>query len=100
MNKRIGEQAAGYLELDGARKDGDCSTVEVSGGISRDGGCCNNWTPESDAKNFSCGTCEFVTGPGQNLDGQRPLGKREARKMSMSDVLNSSRPAATEEEEE
>ncbi|SRR6266571_4331205 len=100
MNKRISGKAAGYMELEGAVKDSDCEVVEEPGGVSSDGGCCNNFSDKPRAKKFSCGTCVFVTGQGENYDGQRPLGKREARGMTMADVLNSTRPAAMEEEEE
>ncbi len=101
MNKkRISGKAAGYLELEGAGKDADCEVVEVSGGVSSDLGCCNNFSEKPSAKKFSCGTCEFVTGQGENPDGMRPLGQKEARRMSFSDVLNSDRPTEESEERE
>lgn len=58
---RVSAQQAGYLELPGAKKDGDCRTVEVEGGISKDLGCCNQfgWNSKTEKK-FSCGTCEYV----------------------------------------
>src|SRR2546425_1731049 len=102
MNKqRISETAAGYLELDGAVKDADCEVVEVSGGVSSDLGCCNNFSEKPSAKKFSCGTCTFVEGAGEAQDGNgmKPLGKKEARRMSMSEILNSERPAMEESKE-
>lgn len=96
MNKvRINERAAGYMELRGAVKDGECSVVEVPDGISRDRGCCNNFWPPT-AKKFTCGTCVYVEDEGEQYgeeDGKpRPIGKREAAKMSDEELLNSDRP--------
>jgi hypothetical protein len=100
MNKRISGKAAGYMELEDAVKDADCETVEEPGGVSKDGGCCNNFTPEPSVKKFTCGTCEFVTEQAGNPDRVKPLGKNEARKMPFMDVLNSDRPADESEEQE
>lgn len=51
---------ADYMELAGARKDGDCRKVEVPDGISTELGCCNEFEPESKAtKRFRCGDCEY-----------------------------------------
>lgn len=87
MNKkRANEHSAGYMELGGAVKDGDCEIVDVSGGVSSDLGCCDLFWPESKAaRKFSCGTCEFVE--------VKPLAAKEARGMSFRDILNSERPA-------
>lgn len=60
--KKIPSAQAGYMELTGAKKDGDCEKVEVAGGISKDRGCCNKFHPESrQTTTFNCGTCEYVT---------------------------------------
>lgn len=60
-DSRMSASAAGYMELVGARKDGDCSKVEVSGGLSKERGCCNEFKPETRmTTKFSCGTCRFV----------------------------------------
>ena len=95
MNKtRINERAAGYMELEGAKKDGECSVVEVPDGISKDKGCCNNFWPPT-AKKFSCGTCVYVEDAGSEYeqeDGKRPISKREAAKMSDEELINSDRP--------
>lgn len=56
---RVNAQAAGYMELEGAVKDGDCSVVEVQNGISKERGCCNLWSDKGHAKAFKCGTCRF-----------------------------------------
>ena len=57
---RKSAEEAGYMELRGAGKDGDCSEVKVPGGISREKGCCNEFEPQSDdTEVFSCGTCEY-----------------------------------------
>ena len=53
--------SAGYMELDGATKDADCSKVEVEGGVSSALGCCNEFQPQQGTQQFSCGTCTFVT---------------------------------------
>jgi hypothetical protein len=58
---RESAEEAGYLELKNAEKDGDCSKVNVPGGISRDLGCCDLYQPESeDTESFKCGVCEYV----------------------------------------
>jgi hypothetical protein len=50
------------MELTGAIKDGDCSKVQVAGGVSLERGCCNEFEGESSATTkFSCGTCEYQT---------------------------------------
>lgn len=55
---RVSADAAGYMELDGARKDADCNTVDVPGGVSSKLGCCNLFDPQQGAQMFRCGTCE------------------------------------------
>lgn len=55
---RVSAETAGYMELDGARKDADCSTVEVPGGVSSKLGCCNLFDPGKGVQMFRCGTCE------------------------------------------
>ena len=58
---RVDSKIAGYMELPGAQKDGDCVRVKVSGGISKVLGCCNLFEyQEGEPKRFSCGTCEYV----------------------------------------
>lgn len=57
---RASAEEAGYLELDGAQKDADCATVNVPGGVSSQGGCCNLWEKAPQAANFSCGTCTKI----------------------------------------
>lgn len=98
---RIMATAAGYMELDGARKDGDCQVVEAPGGISRDKGCCNNFWPPT-AKAFKCGACDYVAGAGEYSENaeSKPLGKKEARGMSFKDILESQRPVLEGREEE
>lgn len=55
---RATPEEAGYMELDGAQKDGDC--VLVSGGVSSGKGCCNLFDPAQGAQAFSCGTCTKI----------------------------------------
>ena len=72
---KIPSTAAGYMELAGAKKDAQCRKVEVSGGVSKGLGCCNEFHPESkDTSKFSCGTCEYVKnlGLGARLAELRP----------------------------
>ncbi len=58
--EKVSAEAAGYMELAGAKKDGDCKIVDVEGGISKDLGCCNLFKPENpETSKFSCGTCHF-----------------------------------------
>lgn len=57
---KMSADAAGYMELDGAQKDGDCTKVEVEGGVSKELGCCNEFDPQPQTQKFSCGTCTFV----------------------------------------
>ncbi len=59
-DSRIPASKAGYMELVGAKKDGDCRKVNVSGGVSLERGCCNEFERESRyTTKFSCGTCTF-----------------------------------------
>ena len=58
---RMSASAAGYMELEGAKKDGDCRKVNVKGGVSKELGCCNEFEPESEkAEAFRCGLCEYL----------------------------------------
>jgi len=57
---RTDSKIAGYMELSGAVKDGDCVRVKVAGGISKKLGCCNLFEPDKGARLFSCGTCEYA----------------------------------------
>lgn len=59
---RVPAETAGYMELSGATKDGECERVEVTGGVSSKLGCCNLFDPEDNAKKFACGTCEYIRG--------------------------------------
>lgn len=57
---RVPAEQAGYVELPGAVKDGDCQVVAVVGGVSLKKGCCNNFQLGAGAQRlFSCGTCKF-----------------------------------------
>ena len=58
---RTNAEDAGYMELEGARKDADCRKVEVKGGVSSERGCCNFFEPDSrKVRAFRCGLCEYV----------------------------------------
>lgn len=60
-DKRHSATAAGYLELPGAKKDGDCLKVRVAGGVSMLLGCCNLFDyNESRKKDFRCGSCKHL----------------------------------------
>ncbi len=49
------------MELQGAKKDGDCSKVSVIGGISRQLGCCNLYEAKNKSvTEFRCGVCEYA----------------------------------------
>lgn len=95
MNKiRITAVQAGYLELPDAVKDADCEVVEVDGGVSSERGCCNSYAWRSgNPKGFSCGECKYVEGANEQPEEERPIGRREASKMSDEEILNSDRPA-------
>lgn len=69
--KETGEQA-GYMELDGAQKDADCSKVQVDGGVSSDLGCCNEFEPMQGATEFKCGTCTMLQKSGAPEEGAAP----------------------------
>jgi hypothetical protein len=57
---RVSAEAAGYMELDGAQKDGDCSRVNVAGGVSSKLGICREqFEPQEGAREFECGSCQF-----------------------------------------
>jgi hypothetical protein len=57
---KVSAKSVDYMELKGAVKDADCEHVEVSGGVSSDLGCCNDFDPDRGAKEFKCGTCEYL----------------------------------------
>lgn len=60
MAKKFTAKEVDYMELVGAKKDGECSIVDVPGGISFERGCCNEFERESRyTTKFSCGTCEY-----------------------------------------
>lgn len=60
LGKRVSATSAGYMELEGAKKDGDCKIVKVEGGISKDLGCCNLFKhKDGKPQQFKCGTCQF-----------------------------------------
>ncbi len=54
---RVTAEAAGYMELEGAKKDAGCEIVQVQGGVSKELGCCNLFKPEAGAAQFRCGKC-------------------------------------------
>lgn len=57
-------KTAGYMELLGAVKNADCRIVQVTGGVSTQLGCCNEFKPEAtDTSQFTCGTCRFLMDP-------------------------------------
>ena len=58
--EKVSAKTAGYMELDGAKKDAGCERVNVEGGVSSELGCCNLFGPEKSAKQFRCGTCEYM----------------------------------------
>lgn len=48
------------MELAGAQKDGQCSKVNIEGGVSLDLGCCNYFEPQDDSVDkFCCGECKY-----------------------------------------
>jgi hypothetical protein len=53
---------AGYMELDGATKDADCSKVEVEGGVASEKGWCREFEAQPGAQTINCGTCTQVSG--------------------------------------
>jgi broad specificity phosphatase PhoE len=61
QSNRVSGPAAGYMELDGAKKDSDCRIVEVPDGVSTKRGCCNLYHPVDGADEFRCGECTFLT---------------------------------------
>ncbi|MGH9467911.1 MAG: hypothetical protein ACRD1Y_11210 [Terriglobales bacterium] len=67
-DERVSAATAGYTELGGAHKNGDCNLVTVLGGISAARGCCNLFAPESGAQQFCCGECDHFQRPGQVRD--------------------------------
>jgi hypothetical protein len=57
---RTDGESAGYVELPGAKKDADCTSVNVQGGISSAGGRCEQFQAAPDAQGFSCGSCTMI----------------------------------------
>jgi len=65
---KVPEAQAGYMELAGAQKDGECQKVDVQGGVSLDKGCCNFFEPQDESTDqFKCGECKY--GNGQESGG-------------------------------
>ena len=59
-DNRMTAEQAGYMELEGAKKDGDCHKVNVSGGVSLELGCCNEFEPKAPTvKRFQCEGCKY-----------------------------------------
>jgi hypothetical protein len=71
--KKSGAQA-GYMELRGAVKDGDCKEVSVPGGVSKQRGCCNEYKPKTASTDeFKCGECHhLMTHPATLIQLRRP----------------------------
>lgn len=66
---KVSAESAGYMELEGAAKDGDCGLVSVVGGVSGEKGCCNLFDPSLAAAEFNCMNCEhFVELSGQQTE--------------------------------
>ena len=63
LSEKVSSQQAGYMELPGATKHGNCQRVSVDGGVSTKLGCCNlfDWE-DSQPKKFACGSCEYLKG--------------------------------------
>jgi hypothetical protein len=71
---KLPQEQAGYMELAGAQKDGQCSKVNVEGGVSLDLGCCNEFQPQDESVDkFCCGECKFGS-EGQNGNEQNNTG--------------------------
>jgi hypothetical protein len=57
--EKVSEEAAGYMELEGAEKDGECQIVHAENGVSLEKGCCNLYKPDPGADEFKCGECKY-----------------------------------------
>ena len=64
--------SAGYMELEGAQKDADCSKVQVEGGVSSDLGNCHEFEPQQGAQSFNCGSCANLQKSGAPEEGAAP----------------------------
>lgn len=60
VEPKVSADTAGYMELEGAKKDAGCHIVNVIGGVSTQLGCCNLFKHVRPPKQFRCGTCKFV----------------------------------------
>jgi len=68
---KISQEEAGYMELANAPKDASCQKVAMTGGVSKQLGCCNEFKPKGEwVKQFRCGMCEYVTG----YQAPKPIG--------------------------
>lgn len=74
-DSRMTPEAAGYMELEGANKAGDCGKVRVPGGVSKKLGCCNEYSPQAKADEFRCGECIHVI--------DKPAGQDSALRLAM-----------------
>lgn len=63
---KVSAKSVDYMELAGAKKDADCEHVEVSGGVSQERGCCNDFDPNKGATSFKCGSCEYLIEKGKD----------------------------------
>lgn len=80
---RVSAQIAGYMELEGAHKDGECDLVAVPGGVSGERGCCNLFEPEAGAEAFECGDCEHFAGQEAAAGGADEEEDQEPEPMAM-----------------
>lgn len=80
---RVSAKEAGYMELPNAQKDADCDAVNVPGGVSSQGGCCNLFRPAGQAQVFNCGSCTHV-GTQQEQDTQQETPDQSAPQSPMS----------------
>lgn len=58
--EKVSSKTAGYMELEGAKKDAGCERVNVDGGVSSKLGCCNLFGPKKGVQEFRCGSCEYI----------------------------------------
>jgi len=85
-DNRMTPAAAGYMELDGAQKAGDCDKVKVPNGVSKLLGCCNEYKPQTGAKDFRCGLCTHLVEKPAGQDAMPRLAMDRAPTMRSKDI--------------
>jgi hypothetical protein len=74
------------MELSGAQKDGECSKVDVQGGVALDLGCCNYFEPQDESVDrFCCGECKYGSSSERPNDTSGAMGNGDQQSKPAAD---------------